>query len=174
MSFPLWLRLFIASGAISPLFSSSIWDTYWPGVVRGFILQCHIFLPFHTLFGVLKARMLTWCAFPSPVDHVLSELFTIHLGWPYMTWLIVSLSYTKLWSMWSFWLVFCDCGFHSVCLLTDEDKRLVEAFWWEGLVVGKTGSCSGGQGHALIFNPIFCWWVKLCFLPVVWPESKLW
>ena len=59
-------------------------------------VQCHIFLPFHTLFGVLKARMLTWCAFPSPVDHVLSELFTIHLGWPYMTWLIVSLSYTKL------------------------------------------------------------------------------
>ena len=30
----------------------------------------------------------------------------------------------------------------------DEDKRLVEAPWWEGLAVGKSGSCSGGQGHA--------------------------
>ena len=24
-------------------------------------------------------------------------------------------------------LVFCDCGFHSVCPLMDKDKRLVEA-----------------------------------------------
>ena len=33
--------------------------------------------------------------------------------------------------MWSVWLVFCDCGFHSVCPLTDKDKRLVEASWGE-------------------------------------------
>ena len=26
--------------------------------------------------------------------------------------------------MWSVWLVFCGCGFHSVCPLMDEDKRL--------------------------------------------------
>ena len=40
--------------------------------------------------------------FPSPVDHVLSELstMTIRLGWPYKAWLIVSLSYTRLWLMW--------------------------------------------------------------------------
>ena len=36
----------------------------------------------------------------------------------------------------------------------DEDKRLVETSWWEEVgrweeeVVGKTGSCSGGQGYA--------------------------
>ena len=24
-------------------------------------------------------------------------------------------------------LVFCDCGFHSVCPLMDKDKRLMEA-----------------------------------------------
>ena len=29
----------------------------------------------------------------------------------------------------------------------DEDKRLVHASYWEGLAVGKTGSCSGGQSH---------------------------
>ena len=53
----------------------------------------------------------------------------------------------------------------------DEDKRLVQASWWEGLAVGKTGSCPDGHGHALlIFNPIFCWWVGLCSLSVVWPE----
>jgi len=27
----------------------------------------------------------------------------------------------------SVWLVFCDFGFHSFCLLMDTDKRLVEA-----------------------------------------------
>ena len=26
-------------------------------------------------------------------------------------------------------LVFCNCGFHSVCPLRDKDKRLMEAFW---------------------------------------------
>ena len=35
--------------------------------------------------------------------------------------------------MWSVWLVFCDCGFHSVCPLMGKDKRLVEASWWERL-----------------------------------------
>ena len=41
--FLLWLNLFILSWAISPLFSSSMLSTYWPGE---FIFQCHIFLPF--------------------------------------------------------------------------------------------------------------------------------
>ena len=49
------------------------------------------------------------------------------LGWPHMAWLIVSLSWTKLWSLWSIWLIFCDCGFHSVCHPVDKDKRLMEA-----------------------------------------------
>ena len=30
----------------------------------------------------------------------------------------------------------------------DKDKRLVEASGWERLAMGKTGSWSGGQGHA--------------------------
>ena len=40
--------------------------------------------------------------------------------------------------MWSVWLVFCDCGFHSVCPLMDKDKRLIKASWWERLTVGDT------------------------------------
>ena len=71
--FLLWLHLFILSGVISLLISSSILDTYQLGE---FIFQCPIFLPFHTVHGVLKARMLKWFASPSPVDHMLSELST--------------------------------------------------------------------------------------------------
>ena len=52
--FLLWLRLFILSGVISPLISNSILGIYWS---REFIFQCPIFLPFHTVHGVLKARI---------------------------------------------------------------------------------------------------------------------
>ena len=77
--FLLWLSLFIPSGAISLLFSSSVLSTCRPGEL---IFQCHTFLPFHTVHGVLKARILKWFAIPSPVDHVLPELSTMtHLSW---------------------------------------------------------------------------------------------
>ena len=70
--------------------------------------------------------------------------WAIRLGWPYTAWLIVSMSLTRLWSMWC--LVSFLWLWLSVCLpLKDEDKRLVEASWWDGLAMGKTGSCSGGQ-----------------------------
>ena len=69
--FLLWLHLFNLSGVISLFFSSSILGTYLPGE---FIFQCHIFLPFHTVHGLLKAIILKWFAFPSPVEHVLLEL----------------------------------------------------------------------------------------------------
>ena len=59
--YPLWPRLFIPSGAISPLFPSSIWDTYRP---EGVIFRCHIFLLFHTVHGVLEGRILEWFAIP--------------------------------------------------------------------------------------------------------------
>ena len=39
-------------------------------------------------------------------------------------------------------IIFCDCGFHSVCPLRDKDKRLMEASLWERLTAGGTGSCS--------------------------------
>ena len=51
------------------------------------------------------------------------------------------------------WLVFCDCGFHSVSPdadispLMDKDKRLMEASRWERLTEGETGSCFDGWGH---------------------------
>ena len=60
--FLLWLHPFILSGVISPLISSSILGTYRP---REFPFQYPIILPFHTVHGVLKARILKWFGFPS-------------------------------------------------------------------------------------------------------------
>ena len=56
-----WPRLFILSGVISPLISSSILGTYQP---MEFIFQCPILLPFLTVYGDLKARILKWLAIP--------------------------------------------------------------------------------------------------------------
>ena len=45
------------------------------------MFQCPIFLPFHTVHGVLKAYRSS-LPFPSPGDHVLSELTTMsRLSW---------------------------------------------------------------------------------------------
>ena len=85
--FLLWFSLFILSGAISLLFSSSILGTYQPGKFNS---QCHIFLPFHTVNGFLKARILKW--FSIPCSSGPRFVRTLHhdlsvLGGP--TWLIV-------------------------------------------------------------------------------------
>ena len=90
--FLLWLHPFILSGVISPLISSSILGTYWPG---GFIFQCPIFLPFHTVREVLKTRILNWFAILFSSGSCFVR--TLHhdpsiMGGPYRAWLIVSLS----------------------------------------------------------------------------------
>ena len=126
-----WLRLFILSGVfISPLISSSILGTYRPGE---FIFQCPIFLPFHTVCGVLKAGILKWFAIPfSSEPHF---VWTLHhdlsvLGGPNgMAHSFIELD--RLRSMWLDWLVFCDCGFQSVCPLMEMDKRPMEASRWD-------------------------------------------
>ena len=53
--FLLWLHPFILSGVIPQLFSSSILGTFWPVEI---LFQYPIILPFHTVHGVLKARIL--------------------------------------------------------------------------------------------------------------------
>ena len=74
-SFVLWRSPFPLSGVSSLFFCRSISDTYQPGVL---IFRCHIFLPFHTVHGALKARILEWFAIPFssgprsvhvPLDH---------------------------------------------------------------------------------------------------------
>ena len=59
--FLLWLCLFILSGVSSPPNSSSILGTYQLGE---FNFQCPIFVPFHAVHGVLKARILKLFAIP--------------------------------------------------------------------------------------------------------------
>ena len=55
--------------------------------------------------------------FPSPMDHVLSDLSTMtcHLGWPHMAWLSF-IELDKAVVMWSDWPVVCDCGFSLFAL----------------------------------------------------------
>ena len=70
--FMLWLHPFILSGFISPLISSSILGTYRPGEL---LFQYPLILPFHTVHGVLKARILKWFAIPfSSGPHSLRSL----------------------------------------------------------------------------------------------------
>ena len=59
--FSFLLSLSILSGVISPLFSSNLLGTNRPGE---FIFLCPIFLPFHTVHGVLEARIVKWFAIP--------------------------------------------------------------------------------------------------------------
>ena len=76
--FLLWLRVFILSGSISLLISSSILGTYWPG---GFIFQCPFCL-FMLFIGFLRQEYWSGLPFPSPVDHILSEHSTMTcLSW---------------------------------------------------------------------------------------------
>ena len=113
-------------GSISSFFSSSILDTYQPGE---FIFQCPIILPFHTVHGVFKARMLKWFGIPFSSGPGFARLSTtIHLYW--VTLHSTAHSFTEL-DMVVIHVIslvsFCDCAFPSVCPLMGEDKRFVEA-----------------------------------------------
>ena len=155
--------VFILSGVISPLISSSILGTYW-GVHLSYLfafsycswgsqgknteMVCHPLLQWTTFCQNSPPWTIFWGALQG-MAHSFTEL-------------------DKAVVLWSDWLVFCDCGFQAVCPLMEKDKRLKKASWWDRLTEGETGSCSDGWGHAQeIFNPIFCWWVGLCSLPVI-------
>ena len=79
--------------------------------------------------------------FPSPVDHVLSELSTMtHLSWVVLhgmahSFIELDKAVIHVINLISFlWLCF------SFCLpLMDRDKRLMEASWWERLTEGELG-----------------------------------
>ena len=144
--FLLWLHPFILSGVISPLISSSILGTL---LTWGVPLSVSSLFPFSCCSWrclgknteVFCHSLLQWTTFCQN-----SPPWPVHLGWPYTAWLIVSLSYTRLWSMWSDWLVFCDCGFQSVYPM--RRRRGYGASWRERLTERETGSCSGGQDLA--------------------------
>ena len=123
--FLVWLHPFILSGVISPLIPSSILGTYLPGE---FLFQYPIMLPFQTIHGVLKARILKWFAIPfstgprfvRTLHHDLYVLVTLYDTAHSFHWVRQGCDPSDQ-------LVFCNCGFHSACPLVDKDKRLVEA-----------------------------------------------
>ena len=115
MLFLFCLCLFILSGFISSLFSSSILGNLPTWGVD--ISVSYLFAFSYCSCGsqgknteVICHSLLQWttsCQNSPP--------WPIHLGWPYMAWLIVSLNKTRLWSMWSVWPQGCgQCDQFSV------------------------------------------------------------
>ena len=77
--FSLWLHPFILSGVISPLISSSILGTYHLGSSSFSVLSFCLFILF---MGFSRQEYWNGLPFPSPVDHVLSELSSMtHPSW---------------------------------------------------------------------------------------------
>ena len=108
--FLLWLHPFILSGVLSPLTSSSILGTYWLG---DFLFQYPIILPFPTVHGVLKARILKWFAIPfSNGPHSVRPLHHDPPSWVALGACLGFIELDKaLVLVWSDWLVFCEYGF---------------------------------------------------------------
>ena len=116
---------------------------YWaPSNLGSSFFSVLSFCLFILFMGFSRQEYWSGLPFPSPVDHILSGLFTmtrpswvaLH-GMAQFHW--VSLS--CVWSMWSDCLVFCGCGFQSVCPLMEKDETFIEASWWG--------------------NWVFFWWV---------------
>ena len=83
--FLLWLHPFILYGVISALISSSILGTYQRGE---FLFQYPIILPFHTVHGALKARILKWLAILFSLTFCqTSPPWPAFLGWLHTSWL---------------------------------------------------------------------------------------
>ena len=116
--FLLWLHLFILSG----IFLHWSLVAYWALTNLGSSFNVQSFCLFIVFMGFSRQEYWSGLPFPSPLDHVLSELSTItHLSWVALHGTAYSfIELARLWSVWSVWLVFCDCGF---CLFT---------LWWNG------------------------------------------
>ena len=123
---------------------------YWaPTVLETSTLSVLSFCLFILFMGFSRREYWSDLPFPFPVNLVFSQFSTMaHLSWVALHGMAHSFIEWRLCSMWSDWLVFCDCGFQSVCPLMEKDKRLMEASWWERLTEGETGSCSDGWSQA--------------------------
>ena len=108
------------------------------------------FLPFHTVHGALKVRILKWFAIPfSSGPHFFRTLHHDPPSWVALHSMAHSFIELDKAVVHVIRLVsFCDCGFLSVCPLMEKDKSLTKASWWDRLTEGDNGSCSDGRGHA--------------------------
>ena len=115
------------------------------------------FCLFILFMGFSRHEYRSGLPFPSPVDHILSELSTTtHPSWVALYGMAHSfIELDKAVIHGSVWLVFCDCTFHSVCPLMNKDKRLLQkkrGFW--KLPDGKDWLW-GNLGLALVGGAIF-------------------
>ena len=140
-----------ASLFILELFLHSSLVAYWAPIDLGSSSFNVIFFCLFILFTVFSRQEYWSCLpFPSPVDHILSELSTMtHPSWVALRGMAQSFSelnkaVVHVISLVSFlWLWF------SFCMPSeDKDKRIMEASWWE-----RT-NCGG--------NWVLFWWAGTC------------
>ena len=115
------------------------------------------FCLFILLMGFSRQEYWSGLPFPSPVDHVLSDL-SIMMCPSWVPLHGTAYSFTELGKAVApvtrfvsfLWLLSgnLQTNLHSVCLMMEKDERLVEASGWERLTEGEIGSCSDGWGHA--------------------------
>ena len=76
------------------------------------------FCRFILFLGFSRQEYWSGLPFPSPVDHMLSDLSTMptHLGWPHTAWLSFIELVKAVVLVWLDWLVFCDYGFSMSAL----------------------------------------------------------
>ena len=103
-SFLLWFHLLIPSGVISP-HCSITYQTLNDLETSSFhVISSYCSLGYQGKNAKVACQsFLWWITFCQNFPP-----WPIHLRWPYTAWLIVSLSYTRLWSMQSFLAIFCD------------------------------------------------------------------
>ena len=143
-----------SSGSLSSFFLELFlhWSpvAYWtPTDLQSSSFSVLSFCLFILFMGFSRQEYWSGLPFPSPVDHVSSELSTMScLSWVVLHSIAHSfIELDKAVVHVSDWLVFFDCVFHSVCPPMEKNRRLMEASWWERLTEEKTGSCSDGWGH---------------------------
>ena len=146
--FLLWLRLFI----LLELFLHWSPVAYWaPTDLGSSSFSVLSFCLFILLMGFSRQEYWSGLAFLSPMDHILSELSTMTCpSWVALHSMAHSFIELDKAVVHVIRLVsFCDCGFHSVCLLMENDKKLMEASWWET-------DCKGKLGLVLMGRAMFC------------------
>ena len=108
--FLLWLHPFI----LLELFLHWSPVAYWAPTALGSssfsILSFCLFILF---MGFSRQEYWSGLLFPSPVDHIVSDLLTMPacLGWPHRAWLIFTELDKAVVLVWLDWLVFCDYVF---------------------------------------------------------------
>ena len=131
---------------------------YWiptnPGRSSSGVISFCLFVLF---MGFLRQLYWSGLPFPSPVDHILSELSTMtHSSWVPLHGMAYSFIELHKAVVHAIILVSFLFGGHGIVVLASSFFPLKvrirglckQASWWEGLAVGKTGSSSGGHGHA--------------------------